>query len=231
MKTEFVMTASHELRSPLTSIAMSIELLREQATDKLDENGRQLLEVAHEELGRLRALVEELLDLSKIESGKLEMEFAEISVASVLESAVAPFRAQAKEQSIELKLNLKKELPPLQADPNKFTWVVTNLVGNALRYARSQVEVSAEKAGPWVNFYVKDDGQGIPYMQQAKIFDKFVQVQGDKQPGGAGLGLAISKEIVKAHHGNIWVESEPGKGSLFIVSLPIRKMASSGNLP
>lgn len=226
LRTEFVMTASHELRSPLTSIAMSIELLREQATDKLDAAGRQMLEVAHEELERLRALVEELLDLSKIESGKLDIQFEEISPSTVLEGAVAPFRPQAEKQSISLELHLPEELPLVHADPNKLTWVVTNLVGNALRYARSHVEVSAERAGRWVNIAVKDDGEGIPVKQQATIFDKFIQVKGDKHPGGAGLGLAISKEIVKAHQGNIWVESEPGQGTLFTVALPISKLPS-----
>lgn len=222
LKTEFVMTASHELRSPLTSIAMSVELLRERALEKLDPSDRQLLDVAHDELERLRALVEELLNLSRIESGKLEMELADVSVPTLLEAAAAPFRTQAEEQSITLTVNVKGEPPALRADPNKLTWVITNLVGNALRYAQSQIEVSAEKAGPWVNVYVRDDGPGIPYEQQAKIFDKFTQVLDDNvRPGGAGLGLAISKEIVKAHHGNIWVESDPGKGSLFIVTLPI----------
>lgn len=224
LKTEFVMTASHELRTPLTSIAMSVELLRERALEKLGESDRQLLDVAHEELGRLRSLVEELLDLSKIESGRLEMEFAQVSVAKLLEAAIAPFHAQAKEQSIALTLNIKGDPPMLRADPNKLTWVITNLVGNALRYARTQIEVSASKTGPWVNFYVRDDGPGIPYEHQTRIFDKFTQVpSGNVQPGGAGLGLAISKEIVKAHQGSIWVESDPGKGSLFIVTLPAAK--------
>lgn len=223
LKTEFVMTASHELRTPLTSMAMSIELLREKASGKLDEAGQQMLEVAHEELERLRTLVDELLDLSKIESGKFEIELSDVSIPTILEGAVAPFRAQAKELSIKLNVSSKEGLPMLRADPNKIAWVVTNLVGNALRYAHSRVEVSAEKAGRWVNLYVLDDGDGIPHEQQARIFDKFVQAKGDMRPGGAGLGLAISKEIVKAHQGNIWVESEPGKGTLFIVALPVAK--------
>lgn len=219
LKTEFVMTASHELRTPLTSIAMSIGLLCERA-EKLDPPDRELLEVAHEELARLRTLVEELLNLSKIESGRLEMEWAEVAVETVLQTAVAPFRAQAQEQSLELTCQVDPDIPPLRADPNKLTWVITNLIGNALRYARRQVEVSGEKAGRWINLYVKDDGKGIPHEYQHQIFDKFVQVEGQKTPGGAGLGLAIAKEIVRAHGGNIWVESEPDKGSLFIVALP-----------
>jgi NtrC-family two-component system sensor histidine kinase KinB len=148
------------------------------------------------------------------------MEWAEVSVETVLQAAVAPFRPQAQERSLELTCRVDPEIPSLWADPNKLTWVVTNLIGNALRYARRRVEISGEKAGRWINLYVKDDGKGIPHEYQHRIFDKFVQVEGQKTPGGAGLGLAIAKEIVRAHGGNIWVESEPGKGSLFIVALP-----------
>ena len=103
------------------------------------------------------------------------------------------------------------------------TWVVTNLIGNALRYTGpgGHVWVSAEKAGRWVHLYVRDDGAGIPYDKQSVIFDKFVQVAQSGPAGGTGLGLAISKEIVRAHRGHIWVESEPGKGSLFTVALPV----------
>jgi NtrC-family two-component system sensor histidine kinase KinB len=106
--------------------------------------------------------------------------------------------------------------------------VAANLIGNALRYARSEICVSAERAGGWVNLYVRDDGKGISYEQQARIFGKFVQI-GDDSRGGAGLGLAIAKEIVRAHHGSIWVESDPGRGSLFIVALPIAAPAGTKN--
>ncbi len=220
LKTEFVMTASHELRTPLTSIAMSLGLLEEQAHEKLGQNERQLLEVAHEELARLKWLVEELLDLSKIESGKLEIELAPTSIESCLRAVVPALRTQAAEKGIRLSLDVKEDLPPVAADANKIAWVAANLIGNALRYARSEICVSAERVGGWVNLYVRDDGKGIPYEQQARIFDKFVQIGGDSR-GGAGLGLAIAKEIVRAHHGSIWVESDPGRGSLFIVALPI----------
>jgi NtrC-family two-component system sensor histidine kinase KinB len=182
-----------------------------------------MLDVAHEELERLRALVDELLDLSKIQSGKLEMEFADVSVSDVLDGAVTPFQSQAAKQSLELSCTVNDGLPPVHADPNKMTWVVTNLIGNALRYAKNRIDVSAEKAGPWVHISVRDDGSGIPPKDQARIFEKFVQMRDGGKPGGAGLGLAISREIVKAHHGNIWVESEPGQGTLFTVALPVAK--------
>lgn len=220
LKTEFVMTASHELRTPLTSISMSIELLRERLGKSAAEADRQLLDVAHEELVRLRKLVEELLNLSKIESGKIEMEFAEVSLPALLQAAVVPFQSQAQRQGLELSVDVEQGVPSVKADVNKLALVVTNLVGNALRYARSHIWVSAEPAGSWANIYVRDDGPGIPHELQSRIFDKFVQVGDRERAGGAGLGLAMSKDIVRAHGGYIWAESELGRGSLFIVTLP-----------
>jgi NtrC-family two-component system sensor histidine kinase KinB len=223
LKSEFVMTASHELRTPLTSIEMSVHLLRERAADALDQSNRELLEVAYEEVVRLKNLVNELLDLTRIESGRIELVFVDVSPRRLLENAVEPFRVQAGGQSVELLLDVPADVSTIRCDPNKITWVITNLVGNALRYTPpgGHVWISAERAGKWVHVYVRDDGAGIPYDKQAAIFGKFVQV-GDSGPvGGAGLGLAISKEIVRAHRGNIWVESEPGKGSLFTVALPL----------
>jgi NtrC-family two-component system sensor histidine kinase KinB len=223
LKSEFVMTASHELRTPLTSIEMSVNLLQERAGDKLDPSEQELLGVALEEIVRLKHLVGELLDLTKIESGKIEMQVTETAPQQLLESAVEPFHAQAEQRGVALLLDVAEGLPDIQCDPNKIAWVITNLVGNALRYTGSggHIWVSAGRAGRWVNLYVRDDGEGIPYDKQAAIFGKFVQVEESGPAGGAGLGLAISKEIVRAHRGHIWVESEPGKGSLFTITLPV----------
>jgi len=223
LKSEFVMTASHELRTPLTSIEMSVHLLHERAAGKLEAADVELIEIAEEEVTRLKRLVTELLDLTKIETGKIEMQFHAVAPRIFLENAVEPFCAQAEQQDVELVLDIPDDLPEVQADPNKITWVLTNLIGNALRYtsAGGHVRVSAARAGQWLHLYVRDDGAGIPHEKQASIFDKFVQLEDAGQPGGAGLGLAISKEIVRAHRGHIWVESEPGQGSLFIVALPL----------
>lgn len=223
MKSEFVMTASHELRTPLTSIEMSVGLLQERTGDRLEASEQELLRVAQEEVVRLKHLVNELLDLTKIESGKIEMQVTDVSARALLENAVEPFRAQAGERETELLLELGDDAPTVHCDPNKITWVLTNLVGNALRYTKpgGHVWLSAERAGHWIHLYVRDDGAGIPYAKQAAIFGKFVQVEESGEPGGAGLGLAIAKEIVRAHRGHIWVESEPGKGSLFIIALPV----------
>ena len=223
LKSEFVMTASHELRTPLTSIGMSIDLLLEGATKKLNEKEQQLLSAAHEEVQRLKAFVSNLLDLSKIEAGKMEMELSSISIRVLFEKAATVFNAQKEEKAVDLSFSVPEELPNVRGDDNKITWVLTNLISNALRYTPSggHINLSAESFGPSVQISVSDDGPGIPYEYQSKIFDKFVQVKSDKAVGGSGLGLAICKEIVRAHGGTIWVDSVPGSGSTFTFTLPI----------
>lgn len=223
MKDEFVMTASHELRTPLTSIGMSIDLLLEQATAKLSEDEQRLLSVAHEDLQRLKSLVNDLLDLSKIEAGKMEMDFDRVQVGTICEKAVAVLETQVEDKEIALALEVPEGLPFIRADANKITWVITNLISNALRYTDKggHIWLKAEQVGPHVHVSVRDDGAGIPYEYQTRIFDKFVQVKTDKVEGGSGLGLALCKEIVRAHGGTIWVDSTPGKGSTFTFTVPI----------
>ncbi len=223
LKSEFVMAASHELRTPLMSMGMSIDLLLEKSGQKLDEREQQLLEVAHEELQRLKVLVNNLLDLSKIEAGKMQMELEPVPVGILLEKAVAVLKAQAESKTVELSFDDPKDLPRVAADANKITWVLTNLISNALRYTESggHIRLLVERFGSQIHISVRDNGSGIPYEYQSTIFDKFVQVKGDKTPGGSGLGLAICKEIVRAHGGSIWVESIPGEGSTFTFTLPI----------
>jgi NtrC-family two-component system sensor histidine kinase KinB len=223
LKSEFVMTASHELRTPLTSMGMSIDLLREGAVDKLNDKEQQLLSAAHEELERIKALVNSLLDLSKIEAGKIEMEFDRVAVQLLFEKAVSTLITQANDKEVELSFSLPSALPQVKADGNKITWVLTNLIANALRYTSSggRIQLFAEHLGPQVHLSVSDDGAGIPYEYQSKIFEKFVQVEKDKAVHGSGLGLAICKEIVRAHGGTIWVDSLPGEGSTFTFTLPV----------
>jgi NtrC-family two-component system sensor histidine kinase KinB len=223
LKSEFVMTASHELRTPLTSIGMSIDLLLEGAIKKLNEKEQQLLLAAHEDLQRLKVFISDLLDLSKIEAGKMEMELSSISVRALFEKAVAVFRTQSEERAVNLSFDLPEALLKVKADDHQISWVLTNLISNALRYTPSggHITLSAESFGPSVQISVSDDGPGIPYEYQSKIFDKFVQVKSNKIVGGSGLGLAICKEIVHAHGGTIWVDSVPGSGSRFTFTLPV----------
>jgi NtrC-family two-component system sensor histidine kinase KinB len=223
LKSEFVMAASHELRTPLTSIDMSINLLKDRASHNLNLDEQQLLTVAHEELQRIKALVNDLLDLSKIEAGKMDLAFDRVPIDLLCEKATMALKIQADEKGIELTCELPEGLPEVRADANKVTWILTNLIANALRYTEhgGHIRVAAQAAGSQVHVSVEDDGAGIPYEYQSKIFDKFVKVKGDQGTDGTGLGLTICKEIVRAHGGTIWVDSKPGTGSTFTFTLPI----------
>jgi two-component system, NtrC family, sensor histidine kinase KinB len=221
LKSEFIMTASHELKTPLTSIGMGIDLLIERTADKLAEDDNELLKAAHEDIENLKELVNDLLNLSKIESGKIAMSFVPLDVGDLFKKAVTLLTPQAEKKSITLTWSAQEPLPRVKADADKILWVLTNMIGNSLRYTQEggYIKLTALKHGLQVQASVEDNGSGIPYEYQARIFDKFVQVKGDKNPGSSGLGLAICKEIVRAHGGSIWVDSVPGKGSTFTFTL------------
>ena len=223
LKSEFVMTASHELRTPLTSIGMSVAMLMESAAAKLTDKERELLDVCHEEVNRLKALVNDLLDLSKIEAGKLELFLEQVSPNFLSQQALAMMRNQAEAKGITVTVEVSPDLPAVLADPNKIVWVLVNLLANAVRYspAGSHIRLSGEGLGDMVKFSVQDDGPGVPQEMQSRIFDKFVRLDHGEMSSGSGLGLAISKEIIRAHRGVIWLESEPGQGSNFIFTLPM----------
>jgi NtrC-family two-component system sensor histidine kinase KinB len=209
---------------------MSIDLLLEGAIKKLNEKEQQLLSAAHEDLQRLKVLVNNLLDLSRIEAGKIEMEFSTVSVRLLFEKVNSIFKKQAEEKGINLSFHSPEEIPDVQADSDKIIWVLTNLISNAFHYAPQggHIHLSAESFLPYNHISVHDDGPGIPFEYQSKIFDKFVQIKSDKVLGGSGLGLAICKEIVRAHGGTIWVDSVPGKGSTFTFTLPVIELSQGG---
>ncbi|MGA9179227.1 MAG: ATP-binding protein [Desulfobacterales bacterium] len=222
IKSEFIMAASHELRTPLTSLGMSVDLLLEHVAHELAEKDRDLLQAAHEEVHRMKALVNDLLDLSKIEAGKIELEFESVPVRTLFDQVQAVFKSQMDIKEVSFTSELTGDLSRIRVDVNKITWVLTNLVSNALRYVRKggHIQLLAHRIGPNVHLSVRDDGPGIPPEYQSKIFEKFVQMNG-RDAGGTGLGLAICKEIVRAHGGAIWVESPSGQGSTFTFTLPV----------
>ena len=223
LKSEFVATASHELRTPLTGMSMSLNLLSETTEGKLSESELELLETAVEDVERLRSLVNDLLDLSKIESGKIELDFADIKVEFLLDKAISALQIQAQQKEISLVKKFLSQDVRVKVDANKIVWVLINLVANALRYSEAgqSIEIGAIKRNNSVEIFVRDRGAGIPPEYRDKIFDKFVQVETEKDVGGSGLGLAICQEMVKAHGGRIWVDSTLGEGSTFTFTVPI----------
>lgn len=229
LKSELVMTVSHELRTPLTGIGMSIDLLQEDLAASLSPRQLELFQVAHDDVERLKALVNDLLDLTKLEAGQIDLAFEAVDVALLVERAMMPFTVQAAEQGVELINQTFDCSAVVWTDANKITWLMTNLIANALRYtdAGGHITISATTRDRWAFLSVADDGAGIPKSYQSQIFDKFVQVKGVRAAGGTGLGLAISKEIVKAHGGVIWVDSTPGQGSTFTFTLPLAQNQTS----
>lgn len=226
MKSEFVSTVSHEFRTPLTSISMAVDLLLED--DNVDKEGKQeLLTIIREDSERLNNLVSELLDLSKMESGKIEMEIQDVDINDVINEVKRAFKIQLDEKNIELKIDTKDITRMIKADVNKISWVVGNIVGNALRYTSEDgsgvIEIITREVNNNMLIRISDNGVGISEKDQKIIFEKFVQIK-DKDgqvTGSSGLGLAICSEIVKAHFGEIWVDSNIGEGSSFYFTLKL----------
>jgi PAS domain S-box-containing protein len=224
LKSEFVSTVSHEFRTPLTSIAMGVGLLRESRALPKEGREAEILDAVREETDRLTKLVAELLDLTRMEAGRMEMALLPLASSTLLTRSAAPFQSQAAEKGVTLTVALTGEEPEVTADGDKITWVLTNLISNALRYTRAGgcITLTAERRGEIALLAVTDTGAGIPPDSQQRIFEKFYQVPG-RPGGGAGLGLAISKEIIRAHGGRIWVESHPGHGAKFQFTLPLAR--------
>jgi PAS domain S-box-containing protein len=224
LKSHFVATVSHQFRTPLTSIAMSVGLLLEVQELQKSPKVKQLLEIIRDDSDRLARMVSELLDLSRIQAGKIEIKKTPVRMQTLADEVLRPFNEQFKSQSVNLVTDIEQDCLAL-ADADKIAWVISNLVANALRYTPEggNITVGARTGDRDVHVFVSDTGRGIAEEYQTRIFEKFVQVaDGQAVPshGGAGLGLAICKEMVEAHGGRIWVESQPGHGSRFVFTLP-----------
>ncbi len=228
MKRGVVATVSHELKTPLTSIRMAIHLLLEEKVGTLTEKQAELLLAAREDSDHLHHILQNLLDISRIESGRLPMDDQEIYAQSLVLDAVEPFRRTAQDGGIDLKIQLADDLPKVRADATQISHVFSNLLSNALRFTApgGSINLSAIPEDQMVRFSVTDTGSGIPHQFMQRIFEQFFRVPDQKSESGAGLGLAIAKQIVEAHGGKIDVQSEEGKGTTF--SFTLRRADYSG---
>lgn len=227
MKSDFMAAVSHEFRTPLTSINMGVDILRQKLLGPLTAEQEEILAGSKQDCERLTKLVRELLQLSRLEGGKTEIKSEPFDVAAAIESTLQPLKLPFQEKGVELAVVSRGGLPPLTGDEQQFSWVVSNLVSNALRYTEpgGRVEIRAAGENGAILVQVADTGRGIPEEQLGTIFDKFVQVKASQiaTPGSVGLGLAIAKEIVELHGGSIWAESELNRGSTFSFRLPLSR--------
>jgi signal transduction histidine kinase len=198
---------------------MGVHLLLEKAAGDLTDKQTEILQACREDCERLDRLMQDLLDLSRIEAGESRPQFASIPAHDLIAKSVEELRLQVETNGLVLRVDAPTNLPSVVADHSQIDRVISNLVINAIRYTRQgEINVSAERRGAHVAVSVSDTGSGIPTEYLPHIFDKFVQVP-DAPTGGAGLGLAISKSIVEAHGGQISVQSEVGRGTTFTFTL------------
>ena len=224
LKTEFVGTASHELRTPLTTLQMGIDLLDEQISPQGTARQREILAMCREDAARLERLVGDLLDLSKIESGRMSPIVSLVAADVLVKGALEPSRPRIEASGIELQVKLDRDLPAVMADSSQIERVVANLIANAVSATPrgGRIVVAARRAGDGLEVSVSDNGRGIPREYLPRLFGKFTQVPGSAT-GSAGLGLAISQQILRAHGGDIRVASEPGLGATFTFVLPVAR--------
>jgi signal transduction histidine kinase len=231
IRTDFIATISHEFKTPLTSIMMGADVLLEEGMGPLNDDQRQFMKAIREDSDRLTKLVNDLLELTRIESGKAVFKFQEYAIDDIIECAVKPFYQLAEQHDVNLYFQYEDNLPPVTADFEKITWVLNNLISNALKYTNmgDEIGVSAVEKADKVYVTVKDTGMGIPEEYLDRIFEKFVQVKdGDFEMRGTGLGLAVVKEIIEAHQGKIWCESKLDVGSSFTFTLNIAEKEKNG---
>jgi NtrC-family two-component system sensor histidine kinase KinB len=219
-KTNFIATVSHEFKTPISSIKMSLQLLENEGIGKLNAEQKNLVDSIAEDATRLLKITGELLNMTQVESGNIQLGIIPTNPLEIVNYAVGANKTLAEQKLIKFEISGPSDLPNVMADSEKTAWVLTNLISNAIRYSYDNSVIYIElKADPnKVHFSVKDTGQGIEPKYQSKIFDRYFRVPGSKKEG-TGLGLAISKEFIEAQGGQITLESEFGSGSVFTVSL------------
>ena len=224
MKSDFVSIVSHELRTPLTSIKGYLDLISIGAAGPVTKQQKSFLAIARDNAERLNELVTDLLDISRIESGKTELNVQVVSIREVIEVAATALKREFDDRGLSLVLNLPTDLPEVFGDPNRISQIMTNLLSNAYKYtARGGATVQARRTSVAIQVDVVDTGFGISAEDQANLFTRFFRVDDPavRQQPGTGLGLHITKSLVEMHGGQIWLQSEPGVGSTFSFTLPL----------
>jgi signal transduction histidine kinase len=224
-KRRFLANMSHELRTPLTNITGFSRLMLKGIDGPLTGQLQNDIEIIYHNSQHLLGLINDLLDISHIEAGLMELEFREVNLAELIHSVMATASALVRDKDTELRQEIAPDLPQVQADAARIRQVLLRLLANAAKFTEQGIiTVRSWRADEQVLVSVSDTGVGIPVEDQDRIFEQFEQgsLEDGRRPDGAGLGLALSKEFVEMHGGRIWVESEAGQGSTFTFSLPLR---------
>ncbi|MBO9563249.1 MAG: HAMP domain-containing protein [Niastella sp.] len=216
-KTNFIATVSHELKTPISSIKMSAQLLTDNRVGELNAEQQELTKSIREDANRLLNITSELLNMSQVETGNIQLKLQPSRPEAIVEQAIQAVQFQAQQKSITLHPQLPPQLPAVQADMEKTSWVLINLLTNAIKYSpdASAIDIAVRQDGQQIIFTVTDHGRGIDEKYLPRLFDRYFKVPGTHERNGTGLGLAISKEFIEAQGGTIWVKSRIGEGSLF----------------
>jgi signal transduction histidine kinase len=226
---EFVANVSHELKTPLTSIQGFAQAILDDTADT-PEARQQAAQIIYDEAGRMHRMALDLLDLARLEAGTADLKMSAVDISALLRNIVEKFMRQAKNADVDLQVNIPDHLPTLIGDGDRLAQVFTNLVDNALKFtpAQGQVTLGAVRTGAEMEITITDTGVGVPKEALPRLFDRFYQVDPSRARGetadmrrGAGLGLAIVQEIIQAHDGKISVRSEVGRGTTFVIHLPL----------
>jgi len=216
-KTNFIATVSHELKTPISSIKMSTKLLSDERTGPLDEDQKELISSIKDDADRLLKITSELINMAQVETGNIQLKLQPTRADSIIEEAIEAVLVPAQQKKISFKTNISPDIPLMNADKEKTTWVLINFLTNAIKYSfdSSVIEISARSKKGQVEIEVKDHGSGIDEKYLPKVFDRYFKVPGSQERNGTGLGLAISKEFIESQGGKIWVNSQIGEGSIF----------------
>jgi len=224
VKSDFVSAVSHELRTPLTSIKGYASILMTGKLGEVSSPQKERLEKIDKHSNNLTRLINNLLDIARIESGRIQMEIQEVSIKGMLDSIEDIIAPQIKEKSLSLKINAGTKIDKIKADPGQLERVFLNLLSNAIKFTpkKGKITVNIKEKDDLVEFSVEDTGMGIPKKDADKVFEEFFRSDNasEQKVKGTGLGLSLVKKIIEAHKGKIWVESELGKGTKFIFTLP-----------
>ncbi len=222
LKSDMVSTVSHELKTPLTSVQMAVHLLLEEVVGPLTPKQVELLMAARQDADRILAMINDLLDLTRIEQGRVKLDLQPVHVGALVAEAVARMKPQADDAGLVLETDVAGPDSFVMVDRDRISHVFDNLIVNAIRHTPrgGSIRVAARPEDDRVQVDVRDTGKGIAKEHLPRLFEKFYRIPGESATGGAGLGLAIVREIVTAHGGRIDVASRPSKGTTFTVTLP-----------